>query len=487
MKMRTALSIMASFLVIFVGGSISAVLLIFDEKVLIENKMENQIVLFENFVKVTEDAMILDDKLLLVDFCNMLKQTNPSISYILFKDRSGPILSSGKDEMIYFATRKLGKKGVKTRQGYLLRKVMGPQEDEIIDFSTNIKIDSRIVGTAQIGFSTAVIKEELASVLQKMRKTILYVATGAIIIGIFGSMLFAARIMRPIKQLAEGAARIGTGELNFRIPISSHDELGWLAGEFNAMGERLVELDQMKNEFISNVTHELRSPLGAIKSYVKILAKQDTASHAKQDYLGRIQSNVERLSTFIDNLLDVSRIEQGKMTFNMQPVSLHTVAGDVIKNFEAQAREKHIPIESKIPSVLPEVLADKSSLEQIFTNLISNALKFTSSQGKILIDAQEISKAHAPYFRENFIRVSVSDTGSGIAPNDLKRIFNKFEQARSDTSSAHHGTGLGLSIVKGIIEHHGGHIWVQSRLGKGTVFYFTLKTATKAGAQKVHT
>lgn len=479
MNMKMKLSILTSLLIILVIGSISGVLFFFDEKVLLENKKENQSILFGSFVKICEDAMILDDKLLLLDFCSMLKQTNLSIIYILFIDANGNIISSGKSEMVYFATQKLGRRGVKTRHGYLLREAVGPGGDEIVDFTTNIKNDGINIGTAQMGFSTTMLKQELTAVIVKMRKMIIFGALGAILLGIIISFLFASHIMKPIKRLADAAGHIGSGNFDHRIPISLNDEFGWLTKEFNKMGDKLSELDQMKNDFISNVTHELRSPLGSIKSYMDLIEKDEEKYPALKDYISRIQNNIRRLTIFVDNLLDVSRIEQGKYALKMNPSSLDIVASKVIKNFEAQAKGKNIRLESKISSVLPKVAADPNAIEQVFTNLINNALKFTPAEGKITIDAKEISKSSAPHFGGRHICVSVNDTGHGIHPSDMKRIFNKFEQARY-SKGAFHGTGLGLSIVKGIIEAHGGKVWVDSNLDKGTTFYFTLNTSAAA-------
>lgn len=478
MSMKMKLSIMSSILVILIIGSISATLLFFDKKVLFENKKENQAILFESFVKICEDTMILNDTLVLLDFCSILKQTNPSIVYILFNNSDGSIISSGSKEMLYFATQKLGKKGVKNPSGFLIREVLGPEGDAIVDFSSTIKIDRNAAGTAQIGFSTVILKQELASVLKKMRQTIIIVACCAILIGIIGSFIFAQHMMKPIKQLAEGASKIGSGQLAHRIHYNSHDELGWLAGEFNTMGEKLVELDQMKNDFISNVTHELRSPLGAITSYIDILKETKDLPASIKEHIDRIPPNLQRLSTFIDNLLDVSRIEQNKLSLSLKEVALDSIADSVIKNFETQAEQKEIELESVIPSILPKITGDPGRLEQVFSNLISNALKFTPAKGKIVVDAQEMSRSKAPHFGRNYIRISIADTGAGIPPNDLKRIFDKFEQVQSNITEAR-GTGLGLSIVKGIIEAHGGQIWVTSHLGKGTTFYFTLKTAAQ--------
>ncbi|MFH1379405.1 MAG: HAMP domain-containing sensor histidine kinase [bacterium] len=484
MSMKLKLSIMSSFLVVLVIGSISATLFFFDKKLLVENKKESQSVLFESYVKICEDAIILDDRLVLLDFSSVLQQTNPSIVYILFHLNDGSIISSGQDEMIYFATRKLGKKGVKNPSGYLIRETLGPGGDEIVDFSRSVKIDNQSVGTAQIGFSAAVLEKELSSVLRKMRQIIIIVACGAILIGIIGSFVFALHMMKPIKKLAEGASLIGAGQFDHRIHCSSHDELGWLAGEFNKMGDKLQELDQMKNDFISNVTHELRSPLGAIKSYIEILEQSTDIPPELKEHISRIPPNLQRLSTFIDNLLDIARIEQDKFTLHITEASLDKIANRAVDNFQTQAGQKGIHLTSKISSILPKIHVDPERLDQVFSNLLGNALKFTSANGRICIDAQEMSRSKAPHFGQNVIRVSVSDTGAGIPPDDLKRIFNKFEQVQSNRADMR-GTGIGLSIVKGIIEAHGGQIWVTSRLGKGTTFYFTLKTSDSAVLNKV--
>jgi len=243
------------------------------------------------------------------------------------------------------------------------------------------------------------------------------------------------------------------------------------------MSQRLEELDAMKKDFVSAVTHELRSPLGAIDSFLNLMeSKMEDGRvrdpHAFNTYFGRVKQNVRRLSGFITDLLDIAKIERGKMECVLKPISLHPVAEDVVQFFEAKSKESEVSIVNQLSAGAGKVQGDSERLRQVFVNLISNALKFTPKGGSIWVTAEQ--------FRENgakFLEVAVQDSGRGIPQKDLERLFEKFQQGQNTKQrvSGSHGTGLGLFIVKSIIEAHGGKVGVQSSEGKGTKFLFSLR------------
>ncbi|OVE77491.1 hypothetical protein BVX98_02540, partial [bacterium F11] len=273
--------------------------------------------------------------------------------------------------------------------------------------------------------------------------------------------------------------KIGEGKLDHRIHIRTNDELEDLADEFNLMGKKLGELDEMKRDFVSSVTHELRSPMTSIRGYMDLLLKGDAGSLSdlQKDYLSVIKNNAVRLGRFIDNLLDVSKIEAHKLKLTPEVQDIHELAHEMSVLFKPQANEKKIKIENKIPKTVAKAFVDKDRIAEVLINLTSNALKFTPENGTITIDAKE-----APHYLE----LGIHDTGIGIPAGHADKLFNKFEQVQSHqkqktTKKAQKGTGLGLTIVKGIIEAHGGKIWVKSPgpSGKGTTFAFTLPKLTE--------
>ncbi|HXV84512.1 MAG TPA: ATP-binding protein [Candidatus Binatia bacterium] len=231
---------------------------------------------------------------------------------------------------------------------------------------------------------------------------------------------------------------------------------------------RLRELDKMKSDFVSNVSHELRTPLTSIKGSVdNMLDGLTGALNEKQvRYCTRIKSNADRLSRLINDLLDLSRIEAGHVELRPTNLSLAALAEEVAEHLKPLAAEKLIRIE--IPPLDPKVTvwADRDKVTQILLNLIGNAVKFTPEYGKVTVALAKNG--------DNYVQISVADTGPGIVPEEANKIFSKFYQIANIDKQKPQGSGLGLAICKGLVEMHGGKIWMESEVGRGSTFYFTL-------------
>ena len=231
------------------------------------------------------------------------------------------------------------------------------------------------------------------------------------------------------------------------------------------------ELDNLKSAFVANVSHELRTPLVAIdKSLTLILEKEaGELSPTQEQFLSIAQRNLKRLSALINDLLDLSKLEAGKMEVRRKRMAINNVIQEVIDSLNNWARSKNITLEKRIEDMLPDVEIDPDRLAQVLTNLVGNAVKFTPNDGKITLEAK-LSDG------KKELEVSVKDTGIGIAPEDLPKIFSKFYQCGGERMiSDVNGTGIGLSIAKEIVELHGGKIWVESEKGQGARFIFTIQ------------
>jgi signal transduction histidine kinase len=312
------------------------------------------------------------------------------------------------------------------------------------------------------------------------------VLAGAFLLGVAGAWALAKHLTDPVRRIAQGTHGIAQGRLETRLDVRNRDELGLLAKDFNLMAERLGELDRMKKEFVSNVTHELRSPLGAIESYANLMM-DDVRAGRPSDLLGFltiIRNNSARLGRFINDLLDLSRLEQKKAVLEPVDVALAELLNDVGDLFRSQAREKGVGLECASPPGDWTLRADPDKLTQVMNNLVGNALKFTSSGGRVVVSAERLettetlrtSLRSAGAAEDSvYYRIRVADTGRGIAPEDLGRIFERFEQVRhANSSSGPRGTGLGLAICQGWVRAHGGVIQVESAPGRGSVFSVTL-------------
>ncbi len=234
------------------------------------------------------------------------------------------------------------------------------------------------------------------------------------------------------------------------------------------------ELEEMKNKFVSNVTHELRTPLAAIKESVNLFLDNliGNMTPEQEKVLQIAKRNIQRLSRLIDDVLDISKLEAGKAELNLTSFRLDDFLKQNVGSFDAWARTKLITLETKLPDSLLELEADQDKLSQILTNLIGNAMKFTPQGGKITIEVKQIPLA--PDNPVAALEIGVQDTGPGISETDQKKIFQKFAQGSAKSVDKIRGTGLGLAISKEIAELHGGRIWVASEEGVGARFAFAV-------------
>lgn len=260
------------------------------------------------------------------------------------------------------------------------------------------------------------------------------------------------------------------------------------------------ELEKMREDFTSMMVHELRSPLTGIRSIATLLKTEKIKNELKKynEFVELISSNSSAMLDLVNDLLDVAKLESGKFEIFKRPVNLREIVNQRIKSFSSLAQENKLALESKILPEVPDLLEmDDNKITQVLNNLISNAMKFTSAGGKITVGAfvcqqyqdlpgQAASKdlgwqgmRHGAVCPVNSVVVSVTDTGMGIKPEEIDKLFNKFQQLASSARSEKKGTGLGLVIVKGIIEAHEGQVGVYSEGGKGTTFYFTLPLPAK--------
>jgi two-component system phosphate regulon sensor histidine kinase PhoR len=232
----------------------------------------------------------------------------------------------------------------------------------------------------------------------------------------------------------------------------------------------LRRLERIRQDFVANISHELRTPVSTIKGYTETLldGALEDREHAR-DFLNIIHSDSERLAKLIEDILDLSRIESGRLTLEPRPCPIDRIVERVISAFGRQAQERGIRLVNEIPANMPAVLADEDRIAQVLSNLLDNALKYTEGGGSVTVTARESG---------GYVRVDVHDSGSGISEKDLPRVFERFYRADRQRSSEKIGTGLGLSIVKHIVQAHNGQVFVESVLGQGSTFSFTLPRAS---------
>lgn len=244
------------------------------------------------------------------------------------------------------------------------------------------------------------------------------------------------------------------------MPDAKDAEIAKLKAEL----EKAKELDKMKDDFIDLISHELKTPLIPILGYMEIWEREDLDPKLKKESLETAKQNANRLKNIIDNILTASKLSAGKFPLSLEKVKLIDVVKKTAKDVAAYAAQKKINLQVNVPADL-EVTVDKPAIESTLFHLVHNGITFTPNNGRVTVEAGDKGKE---------ILVKVKDTGIGIEKKHLPRLFEKFYQAQSPYTREYGGTGLGLDLVKGFIDLHKGRIWVESEIGQGTTFFFTL-------------
>jgi signal transduction histidine kinase len=270
--------------------------------------------------------------------------------------------------------------------------------------------------------------------------------------------------------------RLDQEALEFVTRLADHAAI---AIENARLFEQVRRANEAKSDFISFVSHELKQPMTSIKGYTDLLVKGAAGelTDAQRGFLETVLSNVERMNKLVSDLLDISRIESGRIRLELGILSVERVIEDALRTIRRQIEAKQQTLGVSIPSNLPPVKGDRDRFVQILTNLVSNAHKYTPEGGSIAIRARRWSDGRGGVGEGEFVLCAVSDTGVGIAPADQERLFTKYFRADDPAVRGVAGTGLGLIITKSLVELHGGEIWVESELGKGSTFAFTVPVA----------
>lgn len=367
---------------------------------------------------------------------------------------------------------------------------------------------------------------ETSSIVQPIMSDFLQLIIAVIVIAIVVAagigILLATSISNPLGHIVKVIGELEKGNLHARVNLIANDEIGVLSQSFDKMAHeleknrsdleelnrnlefrvtektenltkayerlqlsnqnlavanreleganlKLKELDQVKSDFISVISHELRTPLTSIKAFTEvILMKPRMAGEKKARLLNIINRESDRLARLINDILDLTKIEAGKLSWNIVRLSLDDIIQTSVSGIQSLADNKSLTVSTNVQAPLPPFLGDKDRLVQVMTNILSNAIKFTPLGGRIAVAARHESTP-TPH-----LVVSVSDTGVGIPEGELHLVFEKFHRSGDVLTNNAEGTGLGLAITRQIVEYHGGTIWAESTPGKGSTFKFTL-------------
>jgi two-component system sensor histidine kinase GlrK len=335
------------------------------------------------------------------------------------------------------------------------KKVTSSIIDELQDLETNTRQNT----TDKI--------KRLHGIGTQLRRTVTVMTVAFLTLGIVISLRINRSITQPVSMLEKKTKEIGKGNFRGDLNISSPPELAGLADAFNLMCHKLNQLDKMKSDFFSSVAHELRTPLATMKMGSGLLQAgvEGPLTKGQGNLLTTLEKEINRLTGLVNSILDLSKMEAGMMSFNLEPKNIGTLIDQTIQEIGLLAEAKKINLEVKVAKELPIIKIDSEKILQALRNIIGNAVKFTPEAGRVTISAKSV---------DHGVEVSVADTGPGIPGEHLVTIFEKFQQVFAKGSSSIKGTGLGLAISKEIINRHGGKIWAESQPGRGSAVIFVL-------------
>jgi signal transduction histidine kinase len=311
-------------------------------------------------------------------------------------------------------------------------------------------------------------------------------AFATILAALFGRAVTSS-VVRDLDHLAAASRRLASGDLSARAALSGTDEVAQLAATFDHMAARLQAAierershERARREMVAAVSHDLRTPLTTVRAMVEAVTDGVVSDPADvRRYMDLIRAETQHLSRLIDDLFELSQIESGALRLDLAPTHLPELLAQTIEAYEAPARDGGITLAHAADPAIPPVLADATRLMRVLRNLIDNALRFTPAGGTVRVEARVEPAAAQPS-----VRVTVADTGPGLPADESERVFDRFYRgARARTRAAPGapaGAGLGLTVARGLVQAHGGRIWVESQPGAGATFHFTLPLGTAA-------
>ena len=294
------------------------------------------------------------------------------------------------------------------------------------------------------------------------------------LVGLLGIFYLAYSMIRPLRELMDGIREISSDRLSSPLEVRSQDEFGELAHAFNEMSHRLRKEERMRSDFISMLSHEIRTPLTSIRESVNMIREEvmGPINSRQQKFLEIAGSEISRISDLLSHLMQASRLEPGLLNMKLEPIDPHTFVAECTNSIKLAAEAKHIALKVEVPPQLPPIVGDHKQLQQAMLNYLSNAVKFSEADTRVTVSVRH----HRAQNRLSFL---VSDNGPGILEEDQAFLFNKYYRGQRERERLE-GVGLGLSIVKNIVESHHGTVWVNSQVGKGSTFGFTLPCAPEA-------
>ena len=299
--------------------------------------------------------------------------------------------------------------------------------------------------------------------LQRTNQALILAAGGALLIALIIGVVLARTLISPLHALTLAAGNIARGQLDQQVKVSTHDEIGQLGEAFNSMSQEVARVNQLRRQMTADIAHDLRTPLTVIAGYVESM--RDGVLKPTPERLAIIYAEIERLQNLVGDLRMLTQVDAGELPLNPQEIAPDALLQHAAAPFQHHAAQQRVTLQVDAAGDLPAIRVDEARMMQVFSNLLSNALRYTPEGGEIHLSAAA---------EQNRVILTVRDTGAGIAEEDLPFIFNRFHRADKSRHTEEGESGLGLAIVKALIDAHGGTIWAESRVGVGTAMHIAL-------------
>ncbi len=344
-------------------------------------------------------------------------------------------------------------------------------DTEILRRGIQIIVDGQVVGTAlPTGLPPEMVPREIRY-LSRINYASFLAASIAMVIALVLGVFLARRLSQPLRELTAATQAMRRGELEQRVPVRSRDELGELAVAFNQMSADLVRARQVRRQMMADIAHELRTPLTVMVGYLEAL--RDGVLKPTSERFEAMYQEARHLERLVEDLRILSLADAGELSLNREAVSPRLVLEQAAKIYRHQAEQQGISLEVSLGERLPDIYVDPDRIAQVLGNLITNAIRYTPPGGRVTMSAA---------CDGDDVVLRVQDTGSGIAPEDLPYVFDRFYRGDRGPRSTGGESGLGLAIARSIVEAHGGHITVASAPGRGSTFIITLPRADRPSA-----
>ncbi len=473
MKLRVKTTLVVSILLITIIFGLSYNILVAQKNFLMQQISESRTKTLKSFISMSKEAIKVKDSSQVKNAIELLVSTyKPSVVYAGYINEDGGVIYNSKyndvniDSEYKNRIKKFNRDGIESYTSY--------SGEQIHEFVTPFFVDGVHVGTFIVGFSQSEMKSQidnsLSSIISKITKIALITLVLSVILSYFLSYY---TFVKPIRMLIKASEQITEGDLDVEININRNDEIGTLSNTFNNMAKQIKELDNMKDSFVSSVSHELRSPLSAIDGYCDLLIDCANNNYSKEQQLKGLQiikQATVRLTTFINNVLDLAKIKANKLEIKKVDSDVVSLINEIITLYQPLATQQKKHIYSEISSNIPKINIDVEKIKQVITNLVSNAMKFTKENGNIVIKVFPNSVGYG----DDYIEIWVQDDGVGIPKQQVDLIFQKFYQVQEGEFKKPKGTGLGLAIAFEMIRIHKGYVWVLSDENKGATFKIAL-------------